>query len=176
MSYSQVGRIERAAHLNVSATQLARIGAVVGLDVRVRAFPGPAPLRDAAQLALLDRLRKMLHPGLTMRTEVPLPIDGDQRAWDAMIRGFPGPRTATLPAEAETKIHDFQAQTRRIALKCRDAGIDDVLLVVAGTRSNRRAIAAAGATVRELFPVPARSAVDALAAGSHPGGSALIFL
>ena len=176
MSYSQVGRIERAAHLNVSATQLARIGAVVGLDVRVRAFPGPAPLRDAAQLALLDRLRKLLHPGLSMRTEVPLPIDGDQRAWDAMIMGFVETGTATLPAEAETKIHDFQAQTRRIALKCRDAGIDDVLLVVAGTRSNRRAIAAAGAAVRELFPVPGLSAVRALAVGKHPGGSALILL
>lgn len=133
-------------------------------------------MRDAAQLALVDRLRKLLHPGLTMRTEVPLPIEGDQRAWDAMIAGFVEPRTASLPTEAETKIYDFQAQTRRIALKCRDADIDDVLLVVADTRSNRRAIAVAGVAARELFPVPARSATDALVAGKHPGGSALIFL
>ncbi len=40
MSYTQVGRIERAVHPNVTATQLARIGAVVGLDVRLRTFPG----------------------------------------------------------------------------------------------------------------------------------------
>jgi hypothetical protein len=176
MSYSQVGRVERAVHLNVSATQLARIGAVVGLDVRVRAFPGPAPLRDAAQLALLDRLRVALHPHLSLRTEVPLPIEGDQRAWDAMIKGFSQGPSATLPAEAETRIHDFQAQTRRIMLKCRDAGLDHVLLVVAGTRSNRRAITDAGAVVWELFPVPARSALASLAAGEHPGGSALVFL
>lgn len=70
MSYTQVGRIERAVHPNVTATQLARVGAVVGLDVRVRAFPGPAPLRDSAQLAVLDRLRARLHPNLTLRTEV----------------------------------------------------------------------------------------------------------
>jgi hypothetical protein len=176
MSYTQVGRIERAIHLNVSATQLARIGAVVGLDVRVRAFPGSAPLRDAAQLALLDRLRLVLHPDLTFRTEVPLPIEGDQRAWDAMIKGFIELPAATLPAEAETRIHDFQAQTRRIMLKCRDAELDHVLLVVAGTRSNRRAITDAGAAVGELFPVPSRRALASLAAGEHPGGSALVFL
>lgn len=176
MSYTQVGRIERAVHANVTTVQLGRIGAVVGLDVRVRAFPGPAPLRDAAQLALLDRLRARLHPDLTLRTEVPLPIEGDQRAWDGVIKGFVSPQPLTLPAEAEARIHDFQAQTRRIMLKSRDAGIDHVLLVVAGTRMNRRAIRAAHAAVDELFPVPERVALAALAAGAHPGGSALVFL
>jgi transcriptional regulator with XRE-family HTH domain len=176
MSYTQVGRIERAAHPNVSATQLARIGAVVGLDVRVRTFPGPAPLRDSGQLALLDRLRTRLHPDLRLRTEVPLLIEGDQRAWDGMIRGFVPPPASSLPVEAETRIHDFQAQTRRIMLKCRDAGIDHVLLVVAGTRTNRRAIRAAQTAVDELFPVPERIALAALAEGAHPGGSALLFL
>ena len=88
LSYSQVGRIERAALPNASAVQLAKVGAVVGLDVRLRAFPGPVPLRDAGQIALLDRLRKAIAPTLTMRTEVALPIQGDLRAWDAVIGGF----------------------------------------------------------------------------------------
>jgi len=176
MSYTQVGRIERAVHASVSATQLARIGAVVGLDVRIRAFPGPAPLRDAAQLALLDRLRLRLNPLLTIRTEVPLPVEGDQRAWDAMIAGFVAPHLTVLPAEAETRIHDFQAQTRRIMLKARDAGLVHVLLVVAGTRTNRLAVKAAGSVVAEMFPVPSREALAALAAGEHPGGCALVFL
>jgi transcriptional regulator with XRE-family HTH domain len=44
----QVGRIERARHEAVTAVQLAKIGAVVGLDVRIRAYPGPDPIRDAA--------------------------------------------------------------------------------------------------------------------------------
>lgn len=176
MSYTQVGRIERAVHANVSATQLARIGAVVGLDVRIRAFPGPAPLRDSAQLALLDRLRSRLDPILTLRTEVPLPLEGDQRAWDAVIEGFRPPLALPLPAEAETRIHDFQAQTRRILLKARDGGFEHVLLVVAGTRSNRLAVKAAGTAVTEMFPVTTREALIALAAGEHPGGSALVFL
>ena len=167
MSYTQVGRIERAIHSNVSATQLARIGAVVGLDIRIRAFPGATPLRDAAQLALLDRLRARWHPDLTVSTEVPLPLDGDPRAWDAMIAGFTEP-AATLPTEAETRIHALQAQTRRIMLKGRDEGFDHVLLAVAATRTNRLAIREAGAAVAELFPLPARLALRALALGEHP--------
>jgi transcriptional regulator with XRE-family HTH domain len=120
MSYSQVGRIERAALPSVTLGQLARIGAVVGLDVRVRAFPGATPLRDAAQIALLDRLRIRLGANLTMRTEVPLPIEGDLRAWDAVIAAFE-PIADPLHVEAETRLYDAQGQLRRIALKARDA-------------------------------------------------------
>src|SRR5262245_2136405 len=36
MSPSQVGRVERAIHQAATVAQLARIGAAVGLDVRVR--------------------------------------------------------------------------------------------------------------------------------------------
>jgi transcriptional regulator with XRE-family HTH domain len=103
MSYSQVGRVERAVLPSVTLRQLARIGAVVGLDVRVRAYPGPTPLRDAGQIALMDRLRAHLATTLTMRTEVPLPIDGDLRAWDAVIAGFE-PAAAPLHTEGETRL------------------------------------------------------------------------
>ena len=141
MSYTQVGRIERAVHPNVSVIQLARIAAIVGLDVRVRAYPGPAPLRDAAQLALLDRLRARLHPDLTLRTEVPLPIEGDQRAWDGVIKGFVTPAESTLPAEAETKRILPTTSRPRLVESCSNAatpGCDHILFVVAGTRNNRR--------------------------------------
>ena len=175
MSYSQVGRIERASLPMVSAVQLARLGAVVGLDVRVRAFPGGEPLRDKAQIALLHRLRARLAPSLVVRTEVPLPTLGDLRAWDAVIDGFL-PAADSLHAEGETRLFDAQGQLRRIALKMRDSGVDAVLLVVADTRVNRAAVRAAGRMIEESFPVPARAALAALGAGSHPGGSALVFL
>jgi hypothetical protein len=155
--------------------QLARIGAVVGLDVRVRTFPGPTPLRDAGQIALLDRLRRRLGSRLTMRTEVPLPIQGDLRAWDAVIAGF-RPEADPLHTEAETRLYDAQGQFRRIALKARDAGVEVLLLVVGDTPRNRTAVRAAGPMVEEVFPVSPRAALRALAAGRHPGGSALIFV
>lgn len=176
MSHTQIGRIERAVHRSVTVRWLARIGAVVGLDVRVRAYPGPAPVRDAAQTALLARFRKCLHPRLTLRTEVPIPTDGDQRAWDAVVAGLVGHLGPALPAEAETRLHDVQAQIRRIQLKARDAGADHIVLVIAATRANRHAVREAWPLLHDLFPIPARQALAALRAGRHPGGSALVFI
>lgn len=175
LSASQMSRIERGTAVNVSVRHLGRIGAAVGVDVRLRAYPGPDPIRDASQMAVMDRLRRRLSGRLRMRIEVPIPVDGDQRAWDAVIVGLiAGP--STLPVEVETRIHDLQAQTRRISLKARDAGKSSILLVVADTRTNRRAIAAAAPVLEGSFPVRARTALAALAEGRHPGGSTLVFL
>ena len=173
-----VGRIERSKHPGVTAVQIARVGAVVGLDVRIRAYPGPDPIRDAAQTELLARFRARLHPALTFRTEVPLPIANDLRAWDGVISGLrshsEGDRI--LPAEAETRIHDVQAQFRRIELKVRDAGLAHVIVVILDTAINRAAIQAAGASLVDRFPISARRALASLGRGEHPGGSALVFL
>jgi transcriptional regulator with XRE-family HTH domain len=174
MSPSQVGRIERGTLAAVSIEQVARIGAVVGLDVRVRAYPGPDPLLESGQIAVLGRLRDRLHPDLGFRTEVPLPVVGDQRAWDAMIDARRG--AWHLPVEAESRLLDGQAQIRRIMLKLRDSGMEHIIVVVADTRRNRDAVAAAASTILADFPIPQRRALAALSAGQHPGGSALVLL
>lgn len=175
ISATQVWRIERARLPGASVDQLARVGAAVGLDVRVRGYPGGDPLRDAGQVRLMDRLRRHVHTRLGLRTEVPLPAPGDPRAWDGRISGLIG-GLPTLPVEAETRFTDAQAQTRRIFLKLRDAGEEHVLVVLADTPANRAAVAAAAPVIRDQFPIPARSALRALAAGRHPGGSALVFI
>jgi transcriptional regulator with XRE-family HTH domain len=174
MSASQVGRIERAALPTVSVDQLARLGAAVGLDVRVRAYPGPDPLLDAGQLVVLGRLRGRLSSDLGFRTEVLLPIVGDQRAWDAMIDRLRGV-SSELPVEVDTRLIDGQSQVRRVMLKLRDSGLEYVLYVLADTRANREALALAPA-IRSDFPVSPRRAMAALNAGEHPGGSALVLL
>jgi transcriptional regulator with XRE-family HTH domain len=147
LSRSQLSRIERSLAPSATVAQLVRIGAVVGLDVRIRAYPGGDPLRDVGQIRLLDRFQRRLPANLRFRTEVPLPIVGDQRAWDGWIDGLEGesPSATGLAVEAETRIADFQAQSRRLALKMRDGGVDHVLVVVADTRADRAAIAAARA-------------------------------
>jgi transcriptional regulator with XRE-family HTH domain len=177
MSAAQISRIERGRVPTANVWQLGRIGAIVGLDIRVRSFPGPDPLRDAGQIRLLERLRSRLHPSLTLRLEVPLPIAGDARAWDGWIAGFVAAAERNgMPVEAETRIVDMQAQVRRITLKMRDASVDHVLVVVAETPANRRAIAAAAPILAGTFPVPARQSLAALGVGRHPGGSALLFV
>jgi transcriptional regulator with XRE-family HTH domain len=176
MSYSQVGRIERATLRSVSVLQLARIGGAVGLDIRVRAYPGISPIRDAAHVDLLARFRLRLHPDLRLRLEVPIQIEDDQRAWDSVVAGLTGGPGMAIPAEAETRLYDIQGQVRRIQLKRRDAGVEHVLLIVAGTHANRRIVREAWPILRDLFPVSGRRALAALGDGRHPQGSALIFL
>jgi transcriptional regulator with XRE-family HTH domain len=172
LSGSQVSRIERGLAPTVSLATLGRIGAVVGIEVRLRAFPSGSPLRDRAHLELLARLRRSVHPDLAWRTEVPLPIRGDRRAWDATIAA----RSWTVAVEAETRPTDVQALLRRLSLKRRDAGVDTVILLLAATRHNRALIRSLDETLRAAFPVPGPAALERLAAGQGPGGSAIILL
>jgi hypothetical protein len=150
-----------------SLVELAAIGAAVARDIRMHAYPAGDPIRDAGQQRLLDRFRARLHTGLAVRTEVPLPIESDPRAWDAMVRGADWRR----PAEAETVLDDIQALERRLALKVRDG----VILVIANTGRNRLALAAAPGSFLG-FDRNARRVLSALAKGRDPGGSALILL
>ena len=175
LSPSQVGRIERVVHPAATVTQLARVGAVVGLDIRLRAYPGPAATRDAGQIELMRTFRERLHPHLRMQLEVRV-APADQRAWDAVISRFVDDPTALLPTEFDSVISDFQAQLRRMRLKASDAGTDSVLWVVAATRRNRAAVRDIGPLVADTFPVSPRSALRALREGRHPGGSSLILI
>jgi transcriptional regulator with XRE-family HTH domain len=87
VSIATASRLERGVLEHVDVMLLARMCAVVGLDLSVKAYPGGEPIRDSAQLALLRDFRALLHPSVDWATEVPLPGIGDPRAWDALIRG-----------------------------------------------------------------------------------------
>ena len=172
ISRTEVGRIERAAATRVPFEALSILGAVLGLDISMRAYPDGEPIRDAAQIALLARLRAVLHPTLTWRTEVPLEIPGDLRAWDAEIGG-PGWR---IPIDAESRLRDVQACTRRVALKQRDDHREAAILLVADTRHNRGILRLAGPELRGAFPLPGRRVLRALTNGLRPGASGIILL
>ena len=149
--------------------------AVLGLDLTLRAYPAGDPIRDRAQLALLERLRVRVHPSLRWRPEVPLPIEGDLRAWDAEIRGR-RPQSWRARIEAETRIADGQALERKLALKLRDDPGGHLILLVADTRTNRRTIAALGPGLRAMLPLGAREILGALDAGLEPPGSGIVLM
>jgi hypothetical protein len=96
----------------------------------------------------------------------------DRRAWDAVIEGV-GWR---LPVEAETRSNDVQALQRRIALKQRDGAADVVLLLLADTKHHRSSLRLAGDGIAGQFPVSARQALRALAAGRRPERNAVVLL
>lgn len=172
ISRSQVSRIERGLTPDLTIDMAARMFAVLGLTMRVQTFPSRDPLRDAAQLGLLERLRSSVHPSFRWLTEVPIPISGDLRAWDATACNA----AVRIGIEGETRLRDLQAVERRIALKDRDGGMDRVILLVANTRYNRDVVRMHTDMLHGRFPISGAQALASLRAGVDPGGNALILL
>jgi hypothetical protein len=156
---------------SLSIEQACRLGTAVGLDLSARFYPGGSPLREAGHAALLGRLEAILHAFLTMPREVPLPIRGDLRAFDAVIRGSGW----AVPVEAETRPQDAQALERRIALKLRDGGFEHVILLLLDSAHNRRFVRSLGSW-SALFTVNSKVALERLSAGKNPASSAIILL
>jgi transcriptional regulator with XRE-family HTH domain len=170
LSRSALERLEMGTRRS-TVQELAAVGAAVGLDVRLRAYPAGDAIRDAGQQRLLERLHTRCHPSLGWATEVAIQINGDRRAWDALITGA----RWRVGVEAETVLDDLQAVERRLSLKERDGDVDLVILLVADTRRNRRAIAAGDAAFARLNGDP-RMILAALAAGREPASSAIVVL
>lgn len=172
ISNAEWSRIERHRSPRVPLVTLVRCGAVVGLDVSVRLYPGGPPVRDAGHVALLGTLRGRLHPSLRWATEVPMPIPGDQRAWDATIGG-PG---WIMGVEAETRPRDAQALQRRLQLKLRDSHASALILLLRESRATRAFLREAADELAPAFPIPGRRALELLGAGVSPDGSSIIIV
>jgi transcriptional regulator with XRE-family HTH domain len=172
VSHSTVSRLERQRSPDASVLVIARVGAAVGLKPTLRLYPDGDPIRDAGHVQLLERLHARIHAQLRWRTEVPLPIPGDLRAWDATIAGL----GFVIGVEAETRIRDAQAVARRTNLKQRDGELDHVILLFADTRANRLALRLGAADLSEAFRVSQRDCLRALREGRDPGGNSIIVL
>ena len=170
-SASWVSRVERGLNSGASLDEVLVLGAAVGLRVWVSGHPGERAIRDAPQLALLRRLRARVGSGWHWQFEVALPMPGDRRAADAVIRNA----NATVMIEAFTRLTDVQAQLRSVRLKARDLEIARVV-VVGESHANRRALAEAGGVPADAFPLSTRATLAALSAGRDPGADGLVVL
>jgi transcriptional regulator with XRE-family HTH domain len=171
VSHSTIGRIERGEVRSLTIGLTSKIAATLGLELSVTLHPAGPPVRDKAHLALIERFRGRVSMTLRWRTEVPIPIPGDLRSADVVLNG----RSFGVLIEAETRLYDVQALERRIGAKQRDLGLDRVVLLLADTATNRRAVSLITELTRR-FPVPARACLKALADGRDPGGDSIVFL
>lgn len=168
MSADKIWKVEHERLPSLSIVEACEIGALLGLDVSVRAYPNGARLRDAGQAPRLLRLLSNVGAPLGYRTDVPLPRrdDGQElRAWDAVIYG----RDERTAVELESRLMDVQATTRRHNLKRRDDPVDHFLLVVADTKHNRRVLAEFADLLADLPRLRTANVLAALRAGRHPG-------
>jgi len=171
LSQATVSRIERGATA-ASVDDLAALASVVGLDLVVKLYPGGSPVRDAAHVRIMSRLKALLPAAMRLAAEVPIPIPGDQRAVDAMVVDPP----LRVGFELESRLLDAQGLARRVALKQRDARLARMVLVVPDTPANRAAAASGQATLDAGFPVGHRATLAALRAGELPKGNGILWV
>jgi hypothetical protein len=101
-----------------------------------------------------------------------MPDRGDLRGWDGVVvaEGWAD------PVEAETRPTDVQALQRRLALKLRDCGFTEVILLMLDSRHNRSLVREYRSLLSDAFPVSGHRALELLGAGVDPGGSSIVLL
>jgi hypothetical protein len=142
------------------------------MDLSVKTYAGGDPLRDRGHHALLARVRSTLPSATSWRTEVPLPIVGDQRAWDALTDLW----GLVVAIGAEMRLADLQALERRLWRKVRDGRIDRFILALVDTRANRVAVRELAEALRPGFPLQGAAALAAIRSGRDPGCHLLILV
>jgi transcriptional regulator with XRE-family HTH domain len=173
MSRSQWGRLERGEDPHPDLVELCCAGRALGLQLGPKFYPVGAPVRDRPQLALLRRFEDLLGSPLRMRREVPLPIAGDLRAWDACIEGGAQP----FFAEGESHADDAQGLERRIRLKQRDDPRASVIvLVLARSAHHRRFLTDYREVFRDLLPLDGPAVLRSIRQGRRPPASGIVVI
>jgi transcriptional regulator with XRE-family HTH domain len=172
----RVARFEAGRVASVPLADLSAVAAIVGLRLQVRAFPAGPPLRDLAQLSVTHRLRRRIAQAWRIVLEVPVRIAGDLRAFDLLLRERV--TGAVVCVEIITRLADAQAQLRAVHLKWRDGAPPGARLVVvlANTPVNRRALAAVRELLRDELPLDGRAVLAALGAGRMPAGNGVVLV
>jgi transcriptional regulator with XRE-family HTH domain len=173
ISPSHLGRLERGELRRPTLDLISRAARAVGLELSVKLYPDGTRLRDAGQLALLDRFVRVPTPPLRTAREVRVPITGDLRAWDLRVTDG----SASASVEGEVHLRDIQSVQRRIALKLRDdprAGVP--ILLLADTSHNRRVLAEHREALREQFPLEGGAILRSLRAGRIPSAGGIVML
>lgn len=172
VSQTQISRIESGECRTVDMMVFARVAAVLGLELAARLYPTGSPLRDTAHVQLLQRLRARTSPEFRWLIEAPLPLQGDRRAVDAVIRNSEG----RVGIEAESRLRDAQRVTRSAQLKQRDGQLERMVLLLGSTKMNRLAVRDADSILREAFPLGTRDVMRALEAGHLPEANGIVML
>ena len=169
-SHQTVARIERGGS-PVTLDRLAILATVLGLKLSTGLFPAGSPVRDAAHLALLGRLRSTIGSSLRIRIEVPMPSPGDLRSADGLILD----PSVDAMVEAETHVDDVQVVLRRARAKQRDLGCRRLILLLSDSRHHRELLRS-HPELRDEFPIPMRLGLGRLRRGLDPGGDMIVLL
>jgi transcriptional regulator with XRE-family HTH domain len=172
-SPSKISRVERGLAPTVSLEDIGSLAAAVGLRLSTQLFPVGSRLRDARQAKMINAYQALVAKGVwAPTTEVPVGDARDLRAIDLVLtRG-----DIRIAHEFISRMRDAQAQSRPLLVKAQAIGACRLILVIAATHANRRAVSEAGAAIRASFPLGTRAILDALRAGRDPGANGIVLI
>ena len=114
----------------------AEMASVLGLELSVGLHEIGDPIRDKGHQALGKRFDSIPSPKWQNMAEVLLPNVGDRRSWDRVLRLLTTPGQV-VGVDLETRIRDIQALVRRTRERERDGGVDEILIVLSSSATNR---------------------------------------
>jgi transcriptional regulator with XRE-family HTH domain len=166
-----IGDMELGRLRSADARRITLLFAHLGHKLVINAYPTDEPMRDAGQLRLLERFNARLAPDWRRFAEAVMPVPGDLRAWDEMLRG-----PVSIGVEAETRPSELHTVERSMGAKQRDSGVDRMILVLAASAANRQLVQDHIGMLRQTFPLDTRATLAALAAGRDPGANGLVLI
>lgn len=138
ISQPQYWRVESGKVDEVSLARLCEIASVLGLEPSLALHPIGDPVRDKGQQAVAKRLEGILSSAWSVTSETLLPLPGDTRSWDKLLRLLGAPVRHLVGVDIESRIYDIQGLVRRTRLRERDGGVDAILIVLSDSATNRR--------------------------------------
>jgi transcriptional regulator with XRE-family HTH domain len=172
VSPSEISRRELGRSRRLTGQKLALHAAAVGLKLSIKLYPVGGGIRDAGQARYISEFVARVGRLWKVRLEAPIPLAGDLRAVDVLLSSD----RARIAVEVITRLADLQAQVRAAQLKARDIGATRLILVIAGTHANRRALGSARPTLIDSFDLDTRRLILELAAGRDPGRDGVVIL
>jgi len=173
ISQTELSRIEHLQTIDrLSVVDLAALASVVGRELGANLYPAGEPIRDAGHQVLIRRFRALLNDSWRVAAEVPLPMAGERRAWDLLLR-IP---LQLVGVEAETKIRDVQALVRRIREREREGGADVIVIVLSESAHNRHVLSQLLEALGPRYSTPPRSVLRALREGRPLAGGGVVLV
>jgi transcriptional regulator with XRE-family HTH domain len=172
VSASEVSRRELGTSRRLTGEKLAVHAAAVGLKLWIKLYPHGGGIRDASQARYVAAFVGRVGRRWRVTLEAALPVASDLRAVDVILEAA----SARIAVEVVTRIADLQALIRSLQVKARDIGATRLIIVVADTHANARALAGSRPMLASAFDLDTRRVMAYLAAGTDPGRDAIILL